>query len=370
MQFLDLRAQYQTIKEQLARAALRTLSSGSYISGRKVSAFETAVANMCGTRFAIGVNSGTDALFLSLKAFNIGKGDEVITTPFTFIATAETIAACGARPVFADIDAATLTIDPDTIKKRITKKTKAIIPVHLFGLMADMTAITKIAKRYKLFVIEDAAQSFGAVWQGKKAGTIGTVGCFSFFPSKNLGAYGDGGMIVTRSKKIADALRLLKNHGSSHADKYTNLVLGYNSRLDELQAALLHVKLRYVQRWNDQRRAIAQWYSNNLTGCGDIQFQTPPSHTLHSYHQYTIRTKYRDALRVFLKERNVPTMIYYAVPLHRQPSFAYLDYAPGSFPSSERVAKEVLSLPIYPELSKKDQRRIVKAIQLFFKRHD
>jgi len=236
MQFLNLKKQYKLIKKEIGVAIRRVLDSAVFVGGKEVEGLEKEVAKFCGVKYAVGVNSGTDALFLSLKAIAIGKGDEVITTPLTFIATAEVIAALGARPVFVDIDPKTFNIDPLKIEKAITKKTKAIIPVHLFGQMADMLDIMKVARKYKLFVVEDAAQAIGAEYKGRKAGTMGDLGCFSFFPSKNLGAYGDGGMVITNNKKLADKIRLLRNHGSSPANKYKNLVLGTNSRLDAIQA--------------------------------------------------------------------------------------------------------------------------------------
>jgi len=308
MKFLDLTVQYKSIKKEIDAAIKRVLDRGIFINGPEVEEFEKEVARFCSIKYAIGVNSGTDALFLSLKALGIGKGDEVITTPFTFIATAEVIANSGAKPVFVDIDPKTFNIDPLKIEKAITKKTKAIIPVHLFGQMAKMGKIMKIAKKYKLKVIEDAAQAIGAEIKLKvksqkskvmKAGAIGDLGCFSFFPSKNLGAYGDGGMVVTNNKKLSEKIRMMRNHGSSPKEKYLNLIVGTNSRLDALQAAILRVKLKYLPKWSKKRAEKATYYSTHLVTQSPNDLVTPyiaPGHT-HIFHQYTIRTKNRDQLK-------------------------------------------------------------------------
>ena len=371
MKFLNLTKQYKSIKREIDFAIKRVLESGNFIGGEEVEGFENEMAKFCGTKYAVGVNSGTDALFLSLKALGINEGDEVITTPFTFIATAEIIANCGAKPVFVDIDPKTFNIDPNSVLKylstlRTKKRPKAIIPVHLFGQIADMDRIMRIARKYKLYVIEDAAQAIGAEYKGKKAGSIGDVGCFSFFPSKNLAAYGDGGMVVTNNKKIADKIRLLRNHGSSPKEKYLNLILGTNSRLDALQAAILRVKLKHLTKWSHERAKKADYYSKNLKGIGDIIVPKISSGRNHIFHQYTIRTKLRDKLQKYLKEKGIPTMIYYPLPLHLQPAFKYLAYKKGDFPEAEKAAKEVLSLPIYPEISQKDQDYIIQKIKEFF----
>jgi len=366
MRFLDLTFQYKKIKKEIDRAIKRVLDRGIFIGGEEVESLEKEIAKFCGLRYAISVNSGTDALFLSLKALGVGPEDEVITTPFTFIATAEVIAILGAKPVFVDIEPETFNIDPLKIEEKITKKTKAIIPVHLFGQIAEMDKVLKIAKKYKLYVIEDAAQAIGAEYKKKKAGSIGDLGCFSFFPSKNLGAYGDGGVIVTNNKKLADRIRLLKNHGSSPKEKYLNLVLGTNSRLDTIQAAILRVKLKYLNKWNKKRAENAEYYSKKLKGIGDIITPVIVPNRTHIFHQYTIRTKYQNQLKEFLKEKNISTMIYYSLSLHFQPLFGYLNYRKGNFPEAEKAAKEVLSLPIYPELSKKDQDYIIRKIKDFY----
>jgi len=388
MLFLDLKAQYKLIKKEIDSAIKRVLESGRFIGGEEVEKFEKEVVKFCGTKYAIGVNSGTDALFLSLKALGVGKGDEVITTPFTFIATAEVIANLGAKPVFVDIDPKTFNINPEKLLKKLNelkrlnklKKLKAMIPVYLFGQMADMSRIMAMARKYKLYVIEDAAQAIGATIKLKikneklkimKAGAVGDCGCLSFFPSKNLGAYGDGGMVVTDNKELADKIRLLRNHGSSPKEKYLNLVLGTNSRLDTIQAAILRVKLKYLSKWSKERAKKAEYYTYQLNQLNQSnQFITPyiaPDRT-HIFHQYTIRVdgKLRTKLIKHLSKEGIPTMIYYSLPLHLQPAFRYLSHKKGDFPESEKVAKEVLSLPVYPELSRKSQDFVIKKIKEFF----
>ena len=366
MKFLDLSAQYESIKEEIDGAIKGVLENTTFIGGSEVENFEKKVAEFCGTKYAVGVNSGTDALFLSLKAVGVGPGDEIITTPFTFIATAGVIANCGAKPVFADIESDTFNISPEHIEGLITPRTKAIIPVHLFGQMADMDEIMSIAQKHNLYIIEDAAQAIGAEYKGKKAGTIGDLGCLSFFPSKNLGAYGDGGMVITNNEKLAEKIRLLKNHGSSPKEKYLNLIVGTNSRLDALQAAILRVKLNYLPDWSRERAKKAVYYSENLKGVGDIMTPVIGQKRNHIFHQYTIRTKARDELKKYLEEKEIPTMIYYPLPLHLQPAFQGLGLKSGDFPESEKISKEVLSLPIYSELSQIDQDFIIKKIKEFY----
>jgi dTDP-4-amino-4,6-dideoxygalactose transaminase len=363
MQFLDLKSQYESIKKEIDSAVSRVLENCVFIGGKEVEEFEKEAAEFCGVEYAIGVNSGTDALLLSLKALGIGQGDEVITSPFTFIATAEVVANCGATPVFCDIDPETFNISPLEIEKRITKNTKAIIPVHLFGQIADMDEIMEIAKKHNLFVIEDACQAIGAEYKDKKAGTFGDFGCFSFFPSKNLGACGDGGLIITDNEELADKVRLLKNHGSSPNEKYLNLVIGTNSRLDAIQAAILKVKIKYLSEWSKKRAEKAAYYTEHL-GESDNKILTPltKQDRTHIFHQYTIRAESRNSLRSFLKENEIPTMIYYSLPLHLQPAFEYLGYKEGDFPQTESAAKEVLSLPIYPEMERENQDFVIKGI--------
>ena len=366
MQFLNLASQYKPIKKEIDSAIQRVLDGGIFIAGSEVEAFEKEVADFCEVKYAIGVNSGTDALFLSLRALGIKQGDEVITTPFTFIATAGVIANCGAKPVFTDIDPKTFNIDPAKIEEKITEKTRAIMPVHLFGQMADMDEIMRLARKRNLFVVEDACQAIGAEYKGKKAGTIGDLGCFSFFPTKNLGAFGDGGMIITDNNELAEKIRLFKNHGSSPKEKYLNLIIGTNSRLDALQAAILRVKLKYLAEWNRQRDEIAYYYRDNLKGVGGIITPFISPNKTHAFHQYTIRTKSQNDLRKFLTEKGIPTMIYYPISLHLQPGFKYLDHKEGDFPEAEKATEEVLSLPIYSGMPRDDQMEIIKSIKEFY----
>jgi len=377
MKFLDLKAQYKSIKKEIDAAIKRVLDSCVFIGGAEVEGLEKEVAGFCGTKYAIGVNSGTDALFLSLKALGIKEGDEVITTPFTFIATAEIIANLGARPVFVDIAPGTFNIDILKIEKIIAdlsssrrKKLKAIIPVHIFGQMADMDEIMKIAKKYRLSVVEDSAQAMGAEYKGRKAGSMGDLGCLSFFPSKNLGAYGDGGMIITSDKDLADKINLFKSHGSSPKEKYLNLVLGTNSRLDALQAAILRAKLKHLSVWSKERAKKASYYNKFLKRIGDVKISAVDKNKTHIFHQYTVRTKFRDKLQKYLNEKGIPTMIYYPLPLHLQPAFKYLGYKRGDFPESEKAASEVLSLPIYPEIGRKDQDYIIQKIKEFYEKEN
>lgn len=372
IKFLDLVGQYKSIKKEIDGAIKKVLDSGYFIGGKEVEKFENEIAKLSGTKYAIALNSGTDALFLSLKALGVGPGDEVITTPFTFIATAEVIADLGAKPIFVDIQPNTFNIDPSKIKKKLTKKTKAILPVHLFGQITDMTEIMKIARKYKLRVIEDAAQAIGAVYEGKKAGAIGDAGCFSFYPTKNLGAYGDGGMLTTNNKKMAEKIRLLRNHGSSPKEKYLNLVFGSNSRLDAIQAAILRVKLKHLKRWSQRRLEKAIYYTAFLSKISDIVPPHIAPHRSHIFHQYTIRVKggKRDKLKKYLKERGIPVMVYYPLSLHLQPAFKYLKYKKGDFPEAEKASREVLSIPIYPELSQKEQNFIIKKIKEFYEKED
>ena len=370
MEFFDLKKQYQNLKSGIDAAILEVLEGGVFIGGLAVEKFEKEVADFLGVKHAVTLNSGTDALYLSLRALGIGAGDEVITTVFTFFATAEAIAATGAKPVFVDINPDTFNIDVNQIEAAITGKTKAIIPVHLFGQMADMAPIKKIAQKYNLKIIEDCAQAIGAtqIIDGKevKAGNVGDTGCFSFFPTKNLGAYGDGGMATTNDDEIAAKIRMLKVHGSSPENKYKNLEIGVNSRLDAIQAAILSVKIKYLDQWNDQRAEIAARYNKELGSVGGIvtPFVAPGNN--HIYHQYTIKTTNRDNLAQFLTQKNIPTMIYYSIPLHLQSAFNFLNYKIGDFSVMETTSKEILSLPIYPEFTKKDQDYIIQKIKEFY----
>ncbi|MDI6786357.1 MAG: DegT/DnrJ/EryC1/StrS family aminotransferase [bacterium] len=344
---VDLKAEYKLIEDEVNTAIKKVLESSSFVLGEEVTLLEEEIANYCQVKYAIGVSSGTDALFLPLLALDLKPGDEVITTPFTFIATAEAIALCGAKPVFVDINPFTFNIDISKIENIITPKTKALIPVHLYGQPADMTPIMELAKKYNLFVMEDAAQAIGAEYKGKKVGSMGHVGALSFFPAKNLGCYGDGGMILTNDDELNQKLRMLRVHGS--AIRYVHKYIGTNARLDTIQAAILRVKLRYLDEWTEKRRNKANIYSN-LLNHPEIKTPYVESHNYHVYNQYTIRVKNRDSLKSKLLEEGIPTAIHYPIPLHLQEAFSYLKYKEESFPESEAAAKEVLSLPMYPEL--------------------
>jgi len=355
---LDLRAQYRVLKDEIKTALMEILESGHFVLGINVEALEREIASYHGVKYAVGLASGTDALHLCLKAIGIKEGDEVITTPFTFVATAEAITYVGAIPVFVDIDRETLNLDPGKIEEKITSKTKAIVPVHLFGQPADMEEIMAIAKKYNLKVIEDCAQAFGARYKGVVVGSIGDAGCFSFYPSKNLGAYGDGGMVITNNLELFKRIKLLRNHGATGA--YQHSFIGFNSRLDEIQAAILRIKLKYIDSYNEKRRNIAKLYTSLL---GDsVQCPIEMSDRMHVYQQYTIRTSRRREIRESFKDNLISSVIYYPVPLHLQKAFEYLGYKRGDFPESEAAAGEVLSLPIYPELEPEKVRFICDVI--------
>jgi len=361
--FLDLKAQFASIREETLAAVQRVLESQQLILGPEVAAFEKEIAEILGSLHAISCASGSDALLLALMAYGIGPGDEVITTPFTFVATAGSIARLGARPVFVDIDPLTYNMDAKQIESAITPRTRGIIPVHLFGLSADMDEISAIASRQDLTVIEDAAQAIGARYRAKSVGTIGHVGCFSFFPSKNLGGAGDGGMLVTQDSALADRLKILRVHGSR--EKYSYELLGMNSRLDALQAAILRVKVKHLEKWADKRRRNADCYRSLFEEFGirdAVSVPEAPAHCDHVYNQFVIRTNRRDELRDSLRRAGIPTEVYYPSPLHLQPAFAHLGHAPGDFPNTEAACREVLALPIYPELSERQQRFIVEQI--------
>lgn len=352
---VDIYAQYKSIKKEIDNAIGEVIKNSAYIGGQYVEKFEEDMAKFCETKYALGLNSGTDALYLSLWALGIKEGDEVITTPFTFFATAEVIVRLGAKPIFVDINPDTFNIDENLIEEKITKKTKAIIPVHLFGLPVNMEKIDQIAKKYKLFVIEDACQAIGAKYQGKKVGNLGDIGCFSFFPSKNLNAYGDGGMVTTNNLALAEKIKMLRNHGSKI--KYYNDEIGVSSRLDGLQAAILSVKLKHLNKWNKSRQNIANSYNNLLRNIDYIEL---PKYDLdknssHVYHQYTLKIKNRkrDELKKYLEDNNISSMVYYPLPIHLLKAMEYIDIKKGSLPVVEKMCSEVLSLPIYAELDKK-----------------
>lgn len=343
---LDVKAQHEPIKEEIKQALKDILDSGQFILGPNVRAFEQEIASYYHVKHAVGLASGTDALYLCLKALNIKQGDEVITTPFTFIATAEAITYVGATPVFVDINRHALNMDVSKIEERITQKTKAIIVVHLFGQPADMDEILALAKKYDLKIIEDCAQAFGARYKDRPIGGIGDAGCFSFYPSKNLGAYGDGGMMITNHHDIYENVNLLRNHGT--VAPYRHRFIGYNSRLDEIQAAILRIKLRHIDEYNQKRRALAKIYTTILGG--NVQCPLELEDRTHVYHQYTIRTKAREKVAAILRENGISSVVYYPMPLHMQEAFSYLGYKKGALPESESAADEVMSIPIYPEL--------------------
>ncbi|MDI6736347.1 MAG: DegT/DnrJ/EryC1/StrS family aminotransferase [bacterium] len=356
---LDLKAQYAGISEEIDCAVSKVIQSGTFILGENVQRLEEEIASFCNTKHGLGVASGTDALLLSLMACNVRRGDEVITSPFTFIATAEVIVLLGAKPVFVDINPKTYNIDPAHIKEMITPKTKAIIPVHLYGQPADMDRILACARGHNLVVIEDAAQAIGAKYKGKMVGEMGDACGFSFFPAKNLGAYGDGGMITTNNEELAKKIRMLRTHGSQV--KYHHELIGTNSRLDELQAAILRVKLKRLNEWTNKRQRIAQIYTQAFM---NTEIITPFVEEFNSpvYNQYTIRVKDRDGLIAHLKKSGVDTAIHYPIPLHLQPAFSYLGYKAGDFIESEQASKEVLSLPIYPELTDEQLETVISAV--------
>lgn len=354
----SLKEQYKGLRDEIAQAIEKVMRSGQFILGKEVSLFEKEFAEYCGVKYAVAVNSGTDALFLACLACGIGRDDEVITTSNTYIATALAISMTGAKPVFVDIDEKTYNIDPTRIEYAITKKTKAILPVHLYGHAADMEPILKIAKKYRLKIIEDCAQAHEALYKGRKVGSFGDVGCFSFYPTKNLGAFGDGGMMVTNFKELYDKMLLLRDYGRK--GRYENVIKGYNSRLDTIQAAILRVKLKYLDEWNDRRRANAELYTKLFKGAKlKVILPFEADYARHIFHLYVIRVKNRDKIMQRLSERGVRTLIHYPIPIHLQKAFKELGYRKGDFPITEKVCKEVLSLPMYPELTEKQIRYVV-----------
>ncbi len=358
---VDLKTQYEAIKEEINSAVLGVMQSAHFILGPQGKALEEEIAGYHGVKHAVAVASGTDALHLALLAAGIKRGDEVITTPFTFIATAEAISYVGAIPVFVDIDPDSFNIDIAKIGPAITKKTKAIIPVHLYGQPVNMDGLMEIAKKHNLRVIEDCAQSFGAEYHGKKTGAIGDFGCFSFFPSKNLGGYGDGGMVITDDAKQAEHLLSLRNHGSKV--RYYHDEVGFNSRLDEIQAAIIRIKFKHIEEYNAKRRNNARLYSQYLNAPG-IRTPSEQSGTKHVFHQYTIRVKNRDKVKQKLDAGGITSsMIYYPVPLHVQTAYKDLGMKPGSLPVSEQAALEVLSLPMYPELTEEQIKKVAEAVK-------
>ncbi len=368
--FVDLKKQYLNIKTEIDSAINEVLENTAFIKGRYVENFEKAFAQKLGVKYCIGVGNGTDALMVALKALGIGRGDEVITAANSFIATSEAITAVGAKVVFVDINPNTYNIDVTKVDEKITSKTKAIIPVHLYGQPADMKQILEVAKRHNLFVVEDTAQAHFAEYNmnGKWyfAGTMGDIATFSFYPGKNLGAYGDAGTIVTNDEEIAKKAKMLANHG--RISKYDHEFEGYNSRLDGIQAAILNVKLKYINEWSQKRRKIAKIYSEKLNNIGDIKTPFVPDYAKPVWHLYVVRTKYREELKKFLAEKGIATGIHYPIALPNLKAYSYLGYKKDDFPVSSRYQDEILSLPMFPELEEDEQHRIIEMILNFYKR--
>ena len=373
---LDLHRQYQQLREEILAAVEQVCASQQLVLGAEVEAFEREVAAFTGASAAVGCASGTDALWLALLAAGVQPGDAVITTAFSFFASASAIVRAGARPVLVDVDPGTLNLDPDRVKSRLqaggSYKVRALLPVHLYGQCADMNRLQRISDEFDLSVIEDAAQAIGAKWRGRSAGSMGAVAAFSFYPTKNLSAYGDAGLVTTDDLNLAEHMRNLRNHGSPR--RYHHEEIGWNCRLDAIQAAILRVKLPYVEAWNQQRRQRAGTYDRLLADAGLLSkkddspvrtLQTSP-HAFHVFHQYVIRAHRRDELREFLGDRKIGTEVYYPVPLHLQPCFAYLGYSAGDLPESERAAREVLALPMFPELTEAEQKCVVESIAEFY----
>jgi len=359
---LDLKRQYQTIKSEIDAAIAEVVETQYFKLGPKVAEFEAQIAEYSGTKRAVGCASGTDALLLALMAHGVGKGDEVITTPYTFFATGGSISRSGAKPVYVDIEPKTYNLDPTKIEAAITDRTKAIMPVHLYGQCADMDPINEIAKRHDLIVIEDAAQAIGAEYKGRRAGSLGDIGCFSFFPSKNLGGYGDGGMITTQSDEIADLLISLREHGQT--EMYQHWTIGMNSRLDAIQAAVLMVKLRHLDAWSDGRSANADYYNGRFEGTA-VGTPYRMADCRHIYNQYIIRVSNRDGLREHLKAKNIGNALYYPKPLHLQVCFKDLGYQEGDCPESERASKETLSIPIFSLLTDEEKDYVASSVLEF-----
>jgi dTDP-4-amino-4,6-dideoxygalactose transaminase len=356
------KASYIAHKDEIDSAITRVMESGQYILGQEVAAFEEEFAAYIGVRFGIGVSSGTDALHLALRACGIGEGDEIITVSHTAVATVVAIELCRAKPVFVDIDPSTFVIDPDYIERAVTSRTKAIIPVHLYGHVAEMKSTLSVAHSHRLYVIEDCAQSHGATYGSQKSGAMGDMAAFSFYPTKNLGAFGDGGMVLTNNPELAERVRLLREYG--WRQRYTSEISGLNSRLDELQAAVLRVKLKYLDQWNEERRRKASIYTKLLDGT-DVVCPTEKEPVRHVYHLYVIRTKKRDSLQAFLKENRIGTLIHYPVPIHLQKAYINLGYHQGDLPLTEQCAQEILSLPFFPEMTESEMEAVVSKIRSF-----
>jgi dTDP-4-amino-4,6-dideoxygalactose transaminase len=360
--FVDLKAQVQSIRNEVQSAMGEVLDSAQFVLGAHVTAFEKLFADYCQTQYAVAVNSGTSALHLALLAAGVGKGDEVITVPFTFVATVAAIVYTGATPVFVDINPETYTMDPALIERAITSRTKAILPVHLYGQTAEMEPILQIARKRNLIVIEDAAQAHGAEYNGRRAGSFGRLGCFSFYPGKNLGAYGEGGAVTTDSPELAQKVRILRDWGAE--EKYVHAVHGFNYRMEGIQGAVLTVKMRYIEKWTEARRQLAQNYADWLSDSG-VTCPVSRPNCRHVYHVYAVRSSRRDQLRKHLESLGVQTGIHYPIPVHLQPAYSTLGYSSGQFPHSERAANEVLSLPMFPELTRNQQIDVANAVKQF-----
>ncbi len=365
VQFLDLNAQYAAIKPSIDRALKSVIKRQDFILGRDVSVLEEEFAAYCGSRYCVCLNSGTDGLFLCLKALGIGPGDEVIVPAFTFIATAFVVTCAGARPVFVDIDPLTYNIDVSKVKAAITGRTRAVLPVHLFGQCADMEPLTRLAREHGLAVIEDACQAHGALYSGKKAGSMGTAGVFSFYPTKNMGGWGDGGAVVTGNKRLFERLRMMRDCG--RRSKYEHVILGYNSRLDTLQAAVLRIKLAHLDSWNRRRRKLAALYTRIFSRMPGVTVPVQSPANCHVYHIYAIQVDRRDAVVAYLKKHGVGCMVNYPIPLHRQPVYRNLGYTPGSFPQSERIARRIISLPMHPFLTVRQISYVAKTVNTALK---
>ena len=364
---LDLKKQIAPIRRELDAGIKEVIDNTSFILGAGVDRFERHVVEYSGAKYAFGVSNGTDAISLALLALGIGAGDGVICPAFTYYATAGAVANIGARPIFADIDEDTYNISGESIEKILTKKNKlkikAVIPVHLYGMCADMDGILKLARKYKIKVVEDAAQAFGAEYKGKKAGTLGDCGAVSFYPGKNLGAFGDAGMVLTNNKAVAEKLNILRNQGNK--DKYYHLVLGRNNRMDTIQAVVLDIKLKYLDQWNKLRQEVAQYYNRHLAGLG-IKLPTVPVYSTHIYHQYVFRAPGSNKLFMnYLQTRGIDSRVFYPLPLHLQKCFKYLGYKAGDFPQAEQAAKQTLTLPIYPELTSEEKDYIIQSVKEF-----
>jgi dTDP-3-amino-3,4,6-trideoxy-alpha-D-glucose transaminase len=363
---VDLKKQYASIKDEIDAAVTQVLEGGWYILGEQVSAFEREFAAFCSVDHAVGVGSGTAALHLALAACGVGPGDEVITVPHTAVATVVAVELTGARPVLVDVDPRRYTLDPERLEAAVTPRTRAVVPVHLYGCPADLGPIVEIARQHDLFVVEDCAQAHGAAYRGRRVGSWGDVAAFSFYPTKNLGACGDGGMVVSTSAELAERVRLLRQYG--WRERYVSSAVGgakgLNSRLDELQAAILRVKLRHLGEWNERRRRLARLYNERLAG-GGVTLPCEPENAVHVYHLYVVRHPRRDALRAFLRERGIGSLIHYPVPVHLQPAYGDLGYDAGAFPVAEAAAREVLSLPLYPELGEEEAVAVADGVAAF-----